>query len=749
MRLVVALSLLLGLPWLAFAQRLGEPGLSWYTIHTEHFRVVFPNGLEGLAQEAVVAAEEAYQYLLAKLGYAPSEKIDIVLCDATDTAHRELEIFQSRITICVAQGDLAERFNPKFPSWVQQSVFSEYAQLVSADFVFGFSEVLRPLLGKLILPNFKSSKLLEGIGEYIAQEALSTPPDVRPGIGGEHRFVRSLEERFGSDFLKEWHRLRANDPWATLSLGLWSSDDGIFRRLTGKSLAQILADSANASVLTHAPQPPSAGFHLGKPDASASGSLIIKREIHRHSYLYGDLYLYDPKTKRETRLTEGARVYRAALFPDGQKVLLARYRWGDQGPILSVFDLQTQQMQTLKEFSIHDYFIDSFAISPDGEQIALSIWRRGGFQDIYLLDLSPSPSPEGGGEFLSPSPPAPLPSEGEGSTGVRGLGGVGVRSDLQPITRDRAVDLSPAFSPDGHFVVFLSDRDGSFKPYAYRLADGTFFEVDLSPGPSPEGGGEFLSPSPPAPLPSEGEGSTGVRGLGGLGLGPQIQIEPEPFPPWDGFPDTEYLITPYDPRPSLEPKILVPLPGLSSLSLLTFGSDALREHLYSVLLGFNWETLQPSYFVRYENRVLLASLETLLRRDGNTAQQSVMATLPLITSLSTRQSLSLFYRRHEDEFISHQIGLGWNGSWKVSHNWLEVSLWAVTQTRTGQRLWENSLGWRVSVTAELNEKLRARVFAQEEESLALGVELESLIGARLSLGLAWSIKDQTVRLYLR
>ncbi len=704
MRLVVALGLLLGLPWLAFAQRLGEPGLSWYTIHSEHFRVTFPLGLEGLAQEATVAAEDAYQYLLAKLGYATPEKIDLVLCDATDTAHRELDVFQNRITICVAHGDLAERFNPKFPSWVQQSVFALYAQLASADFVFGFSEVLRPLLGKLILPNFKSSELLEGIGEYIAQEALGTPPDVRPGIGGEHRFVRYLEERFGSEFLKEWHRLRANDPWATLSLGLWSDDDRIFRRLTSS------------------PSPPPLSPLRERGDkgvrgqrGTESGIFFIKRDIHKHSYLYGDLYLYDPKTKRETRLTEGARVYRAALFPDGQKILLARYRWGDQGPILSIFDLQTRQMQTLREFSIHDYFIDSFAISPDGEQIALSIWRRGGFQDIYLMNLSPGPSPEGGGESLFPS--------GKG---------LGVRSELQPITRDRAVDLSPAFSPDGHFVLFLSDRDGSLKPYAYRLADGAFFEVDLSPGPSPEGGGEF-----PFPLGK------------GLGVGPQIQIEPEPFPPWDGFPDTEYLITPYDPRPSLEPKILVPLPGASSLSLLTFGSDALREHLYSVLLGFNWKTLQPSYYVHYENRVLLASLETLLRRDGNTAQQSMMATLPLITSLSTRQSLSLFYRRHEDEFISHQIGLGWNGSWKVSHNWLEVSLWGVTQTRTGQRLWENSLGWRVGVTTELNEKLRARVFAQEEESLALGVELESLIGARLSLGLAWSIKDQTVRLYLR
>jgi hypothetical protein len=181
--------------------------------------------------------------------------------------------------------------------------------------------------------------------------------------------------------------------------------------------------------------------------------------------------------------------------------------------------------------------------------------------------------------------------------------------------------------------------------------------------------------------------------------------------------------------------------------MLTFGSDALREHLYSVLLGFNWKTLQPSYYVRYENRVLLASLETLLRRDGNKAQQSVTATLPIITSLSTRQSLSLFYRRDEDELITHQIGLGWSGSWKVSHNWLEVSLWGVTQTRTGQRLWENRINWRVGVTAELSANLRARLFAEQDGQL--GIELELLPDRLVRLGALWNPQQNSVQFYLR
>ncbi|GBC76083.1 Protein TolB [bacterium HR07] len=358
--------------------------------------------------------------------------------------------------------------------------------------------------------------------------------------------------------------------------------------------------------------------------------------------------------------------------------MVARHRWGDQGPVLAVFDLQTRQMQTLKEFPMHDYFIDSFAISPDGASIALSIWRRGGFQDIYLCQLA-----------------------AESCT-------------LAALTRDRAVDMTPTFSPDGHFVLFVSDRDGVFKSYAYRLADGAFFEVLDSSDPN--------SWKP-------------------------VQIEPEPFPPWDGFPDTDYPITPYDPRPSLEPQILIPLPGLSSISLLTFGSDALRQHFYSVLVGFNWKTLLPSYHVRYENRVFLASLEALISRDGPQAHQSLTATLPVVTSLHAQQGLSLFYRRVEEESITHQIGLGWNGSWRVFQNWLELSLWAVTQTRTGQRLWENSLGWRVGVATDLSESLRARVFVHKEDVLVVAIELGATAG--LSLGLVWNSKDQTTSLYLR
>lgn len=748
--------MLLWLPWTTYAQRLGEPGLRWYTLQTEHFRITFPLGLEGLAQEAAVAAEEAHGWLSHELGYAPHNKVDIVLCDATDVAQRELEFLENKITIYVSQGELAENFNPKLSSWVRQSVFVQYAQLVSVDFVFGLSEALRPLLGKTVLPNRKPPTLLEGLAAYLTEKTLRVPQDTRTAmelralvlaektVSPEHAgswFFRYLTEQFGPEIIREWHRLQANDLRATLTLGFLSDRDQFFRRLTGRSFEQIALDfqewlrgqfseqieKINAEGVTastpfhppHQPLSPLREKQLASPDGRKI--LYVKRDLQKHSYLYGDLYLYDLTTKRETRLTENARVYRAAFFPDGQKILIAHYRWGDQGPVLAVFDAQTRQITPLKEFPLHDYFIGSFAISSDGENIVLSIWRRGGYQDIYLLSAVS----------------CQLSADG---------------CKLTAITRDRAVDLSPAFSPDGEYLLFSSDRDGVYNLYAYSMTDRGFFRVTNM----------LTGAFDPDISPDRTEITFVTYSLQGYELRTvpfdpnswrPVQVELEPFPPWDGFPDTEYPITPYDPRPSLEPTLWVPLPGWNSLSLLTFGSDALKQHLYSILLEFNWQTLQPSYRVGYHNRVLLSSLETLLERAGKRAHQSVTATLPLATSVSTQQSLSLFYRRDEEDFISHRIGLAWRGRWKIFQNWLEFSLWVVTQTRTGQRRWENHLGFRVAGTTPLPLGLHGSIFAEWEEGFTqpplLRVELEFSPDVALRLGLIWDAEQQSVKFYLR
>jgi hypothetical protein len=62
------------------------------------------------------------------------------------------------------------------------------------------------------------------------------------------------------------------------------------------------------------------------------------------------------------------------------------------------------------------------AIAPDGERIAVSRWEAGAYHDVLLLD-----------------------ADGD---------------EVQRLTRDRAIDIGPRWSPDGRWLVWSSDRTG-------------------------------------------------------------------------------------------------------------------------------------------------------------------------------------------------------------------------------------------------------------------------------------------------
>jgi hypothetical protein len=77
--------------------------------------------------------------------------------------------------------------------------------------------------------------------------------------------------------------------------------------------------------------------------------------------------------------------------------------------------------------------------SPDGRQVAYSVWIAGGFRDVRVVDVAT-------GSFYD-------------------------------VTHDRAMDMTPVWSPDGKTLYFSSDRSGIFNIYAYDLAARTFAMV--------------------------------------------------------------------------------------------------------------------------------------------------------------------------------------------------------------------------------------------------------------------------------
>jgi hypothetical protein len=129
---------------------------------------------------------------------------------------------------------------------------------------------------------------------------------------------------------------------------------------------------------------------------------------------------------------------------------------------------------------------------------------------------------------------------------------------IVPVTQDKATDLGPVWSPDRGFLLFSSDRDGINNLYAYSLDDERFFKITnvttgaFAPDLSPDG----------KRIAYAGYSMAGYD-LRVMDFDPpswrEAEFIEEELPEWPGWPKTDYPIHPYNPLPSLRPKLWLPI----------------------------------------------------------------------------------------------------------------------------------------------------------------------------------------------
>jgi len=210
---------------------------------------------------------------------------------------------------------------------------------------------------------------------------------------------------------------------------------------------------------------------------SPDGSKIIytKLDDYEQFYKFYDLYLFDLKTEKETRLSEGLRARDPSWSPDPEnpQIVAVINQSGTNNLALinspssssSINENQSTYKLITKEDIVYlTDFRDGTQLSqpswsPDGDIIALSAWRAG-YQDIYILNLD---------------------SNNIGN------------STLQPIFCDKSIDLSPCWSPDGKYLFFSSDRTGIYNIFAFSLSDKKLYQITnvlggaFQPAISPDG----------------------------------------------------------------------------------------------------------------------------------------------------------------------------------------------------------------------------------------------------------------------
>ena len=622
----------------ARAQANADPTLEWRTVTTRRFAIHYHEPLGPIARRIAVVAERAYTAVGPMLRHTPDALTHIVLTDDTDFANGSANAapFNTIRLYATAPEDLSPLGD--YDDWLTELIFHEGAHVLHLDQVRGLPALFNALLGKTWLPNAVAPRwFLEGLAVYVETER-SSAGRLRSSTWDMYLRMDALEDRllrldqisndverwphgnawylYGSYFMQYIARAYGMDAIARM-IDDYADDvvpyglNRMVHRATGRTFTELYADFLAERRAHYAAQADAvrasgllegeritqhgeeartprflrdgrvvyfagdnrsvgalraldartgagvdtlvevAGLGAAAPHPDGRRVVYSALDTHRDLYAFNDLFVLDLATRESTRLTQGARAQEPDVSPDGRRVVYAINSAATTHlAIADLSDVPGTQRVLVRSGRFEQIYSPRF--SPDGRTVAYSCWSEGGYRDLRLVDV-----------------------ESGRVTGV---------------TRDRAQDTGPAWSPDGRTLYFASDRTGVSNIYAWERATGHLLQVTnvlagaFQPTISPDG----------ARLVYVGYTSRGFD-LFSLALDPaRFRDAPEyvdtrPAPTESEETADALESTPYDPWPTLRPFAytldLTPDGFGQQLGVSTTGGDVVGLHSYAARLG--------------------------------------------------------------------------------------------------------------------------------------------------------------------
>ncbi len=144
-----------------------DPDLTWHVIETEHFRITFNTGEEEVARHVADLAEGIYGRLSPAVGWAPTERTEIVLNDQTDSANGSATaVPYNAVRLNVTAPDDLSPLGD-VDDWYLELVTHEFTHILHTDHIRGLAALGNKIIGKTFVPNQVEPRwMLEGLAVF-------------------------------------------------------------------------------------------------------------------------------------------------------------------------------------------------------------------------------------------------------------------------------------------------------------------------------------------------------------------------------------------------------------------------------------------------------------------------------------------------------------------------------------------------------------------------------------------------------
>lgn len=480
-------------------------------MRSEHFTVTYPAPLTELAQRAATYAERAYSQLSNRFRSAPDGKIELLLTDHADLANGFATPFPYNQITIFARPPMDGGSISYFDDWLELVITHELVHTFHLDMEgTALGKLLRTVFGRVPVswPAFPSASsptwVTEGLATYfesaltgagrvrgswqemilrtaIMEGSFSTldqlsghspvwPSGNRPYVYGA-RYLDFVANRYGEAALASfatsvaglWVPYRMNAA-ARKSFGLSVADSWELWRQELESeyatLATVLSESAP---ITQGEAVDSTGRITQQAVVSPAGVLAFSRS---DGVSQAQIRIAAEDGTRASNLTRINGTDGTLSWGPGGDLYFTQLEFNDRYRITS--DLYRVRFGGTAERLTHGLRITAADVSADGT-LAVGVQESGGTGRLIVLDLATglvtplvSPDPDVHWAFPRWSPDGSkivaVRWERPAQMDIVVLDRNG--ETIAEITRDRAIDTTPFWAPDGTTIIWASDRTG-------------------------------------------------------------------------------------------------------------------------------------------------------------------------------------------------------------------------------------------------------------------------------------------------